>query len=184
MGRLGRFSEERITYGQAYVPSWVHRHTGGLGDGARLGTAGFATGAVSRRALSNATIVNAARLDNESVLRRTLSNATLVDGARIDNNAVTNPRLGTGSWRGWTAATVKYMIQVQHTKVRDNATLDTVNVGGATSGLAAIWGGMMMPALATVGVSGTAFTFTGATLFVPAGMATTGGLVNFLLWGR
>jgi len=80
-------------------------------------------------------------------------------------------------------ATSKAILYYQHTKVRDNATLDTVNLGGGTGSFNRIWGGMMMPGLATVGVSGTAFTFTGATLFVPAGVATTGNLVNFVLFG-
>jgi len=84
---------------------------------------------------------------------------------------------------GSRTATAKAIFFYQHTKIFDNATTDTVNLGGATGIFERIWGGMMFPGLATVGVSGTAFTFDGATLVVPAGVATTGGIVNFLLLG-
>jgi len=163
MGRLGRFSEERIQFIENYASRMTHRHTGALGEGTRMATNSFATGVVSRRALSNSSIVG--------------------PSTRIDDSIVIAPKLGTGAWRGRTAATAWVMAPIQHTKVFDSATVDTINVGGATSGLARIWGGIMFGGGATVGVSATAFTWAGATLVVPAGVATTGTLVNFLLFG-
>lgn len=86
-------------------------------------------------------------------------------------------------WYASRTATSKAMRFYQHVKVRRLASVDTVNLGGSTGSFNRIWGGFMFTPLSTVSVSVTAFTFMGATLFVPADIAIPGWEVNFILFG-
>jgi len=86
-------------------------------------------------------------------------------------------------WYASRTATSKAMLFYQHTKVLGTVAVDNVNMSGGTGSFNQIWGGMMFPSGATVGVTATAFTFDGATLIVPRLMGTTGRVINFVLLG-
>lgn len=94
---------------------------------------------------------------------------------------------------GNTTATAKYCIKLTYAKATIRSVAENINIGGATSGVQLIEALIPFYPAATVmggaagaarGIPSVIFTYTGATVNIPAGIATTGIVINMLVWGR
>lgn len=90
-------------------------------------------------------------------------------------------------------ASVKYMIDVQHTKTVARTVAEPINVGGATSRIAHIWGLIAFyrnstsaggTAAGPRGLASVRYGFHGNTVTIPVSVATIGQNCNMLIWGR